>query len=330
MMFASPAALWLLPVALALGWYLHRFGRRAEAAVGHAHLAGLAALEPARARLWRRLRPAVRAGGLALLILALARPQQGLKADERDLATTDILLCLDASDSMHAEDFAPKTRFDAAKDAARIFIEKRDQDRLGLVLFGQFAVTQCPLTTDRGALAGVLEDTQLGEVPGNRTAIGDGLAVSVERLKTTPAKSKVIILLTDGANNAGTVDPVTAAKAAQAYGIKIYAIGAGAPGGGYMTMQDPVFGARRVKVADSIDEEMLERIATATGGKYFRAADLKGLYTIFGEIDRMEKTELKVRSFTEYLDRFEAPLLLGLLLIAAEAAVAGLLVREVR
>src|SRR6185295_15883364 len=222
MSFAAPAALWLLPLVLALGWYLHRFGRAAEAALGHSGLAGLAGLEPASARLWRRGRNGLRLWTLSLLVLALARPHQGLKNDERDVATTDILLCLDASDSMRAEDFAPKTRWDAAKDAARAFIEKRESDRLGLVLFGQFAVTQCPLTTDHGALAGLLEETQLGEVPGNRTAIGDGLAVSIERLKATPAKSKIIVLITDGVNNAGTMDPTTAGKAAVAFGIKIY------------------------------------------------------------------------------------------------------------
>lgn len=319
MIFASPAALWLLPPALVLLWYLHRFGRTSEAALGHSGLGSLAGLEPGLAKLWRRARNGLRAAGLILCILALARPQQGLRTDERDLAATDILLCLDGSDSMRAEDFAPKTRWDAAKDAALRFIERRDQDRLGLVLFGQFAVTQCPLTTDRNALAGLLAELEQGEVPGNRTAIGDGLALAVERLKATPAKSKVIILLTDGVNNAGSVDPVTAAKAAQAYGIKLYAIGAGARGGGYMTVRDPVFGARRVQVAADIDEETMEKISTATGGKYFRATDAKGLLTIFAEIDRMEKSDFRVRAFTEYLERFEWLLLPGLLLIALEA-----------
>ncbi len=329
MILATPAALWLLPVVLVLAWYLRRFRRSAEPALGYSRVDDLRALEPVTARLWRTSRGWVRAGALGCLVLALARPQQGLRSDERDLLATDILLCLDVSDSMQAEDFAPKNRLETAKDAALRFIAQRRDDRIGLVLFGEFALTHCPLTTDHGALGGLVADIERGILPGNRTAIGDGLANSVERLKATTARSKVVVLLTDGANNAGNVDPQTAAKTAGAFGIRVYTIGCAAPGGGTMTVQDPVFGARKVRVADTLDEVTLEKIAETTGGKYYRATDTQGLLKIFDAIDKLEKTEIKVKSFTEYLERFEWFLLPGLLLLALELGVGGWWLRSV-
>jgi Ca-activated chloride channel family protein len=326
--FAAPAALWLLPPVLVLAWYLVRFRRDAEPALGYARLDDLRDLEPAAARLWRAARPWLRSGALACFVLALARPQQGLRSDERDLLATDILLCLDVSDSMQAEDFAPKNRLETAKDAALRFIGRRKDDRLGLVLFGEFALTHCPLTTDHGALAGLVNEIARGILPGNRTALGEGLAAAVERLKASPARSRVIILLTDGANNAGSVDPQTAAKAAGAFGIRVYTVGCATREGGYVTFHDPVFGPRRQKIADTLDEDTLARIADATGGTYQRATDARALMKIFDDIDRLEKTEIKVKSYTEYLERFEWFLLPGLLLLALEMAVGGLLLRS--
>lgn len=329
MSFATPAALWLLPVVLALAWYLQRFRRSAEPALGYSKVDDLRDLEPAVARLWRTSRGWLRTGALGCLVLALARPQQGLRSDERDLLATDILLCLDLSDSMQAEDFPPKNRLETAKDAALRFIAQRRDDRLGLVLFGEFALTHCPLTTDHGALSGLVAELARGTIPGNRTAIGDGLANSVERLKASAARSKVIVLLTDGSNNSGNVDPQTAARTAAAFGIRVYTIGCGTPEGGYMTIQDPVFGARRVRVADSIDEDTLAKIADVTGGKYFRATDPRGLHKIFDAIDALERTEIKVKSFTEYLERFEWFLLPGLLLLGLELGLGGWWLRSV-
>jgi Ca-activated chloride channel family protein len=329
MIFATPSALWLLPVVLALVWYRVRFGRRADPALGYSFLADLRGLESPAALFWLRVRPWLRGGALVLLVLALARPLQGLRNDERDIQATDIMICLDVSYSMRAEDFAPKNRIEIAKEAAARFIAKRDHDRIGVAVFGEFAMTICPLTVDYNALGGLLADVAIGEVPPNRTAIGDGLATCVERLKNTASKSKVIIILSDGGNNAGSVDPVTAAKAAAAYGIRIYAIGAGAVGGGTMTVQNPVFGARRVRVADDLDEETLTKISTATGGQYFRATDTQGLFRIFGEIDRLEKTEVKVKTFTEYLEVFEWLLVPGLLLLGAELVIGDLVLKAV-
>ena len=326
MTFDSPAWLLLL-LLLPPVWYHLRFRRRRAPALQFSLLAPIRGLADFKALLWRRTEDWIRLGTLALLILALARPQQGLKSDERDIKATDIFLCLDVSDSMRAEDFAPRNRITVAKESALKFIEKRRYDRIGLAVFAEAAMTQCPLTVDHDALAGLLEETNVGAVPQNRTAIGDGLAVCVERLKSTPAKSKVIVLLTDGANNAGTVDPLTAAKTAQSFGIKIHAIGAGSTEGGFMTVQDPFFGARRVKIADTLDEETLTKIATATGGKYFRATNAKALQSIFDEIDRMEKTDIKVKAFTEYLERFEWLLIPGLLLAGIELCLGSIVLK---
>jgi Ca-activated chloride channel family protein len=325
MSFASPAWLLLLPLVGLLLWLDFRFGERAAAALGVSSLEGISALDDRLVRAWRRARPFIRAAGLTLLVLAMARPRQGVRADERDILATDIMLCLDVSDSMRAEDFAPRNRITVAKQAAKEFIEKRDRDRIGLVLFAAVAMTECPLTTDYSSLMGLLDAVDVGEIPQNRTAIGDGIVTATARLGQTQAKSKVIILLTDGANNAGATDPVTAARTAQGLGIRIYAIGAGTPGGGMLTVNDPVFGARRVKVADSLDEETLEKIATPTGGKYFRATNSRALYEIFGEIDRLEKTSLRVKEYSDFIERFEWFLIPGLLLLGLELAVGRLL-----
>ena len=182
---------------------------------------------------------ALRLAGLTLLILAFARPQRGLRSEEMTTKATDIVFVLDASRSMLSIDFKPDNRFQVAKNTISDFIKGRDKDRLGLVLFAEQAVTQCPLTTDRGAILQILDGLEVGAIPPDHTAIGIGLATAVNRLKNSQAKSKVIILLTDGANNAGAIDPLTAAKTADAFGIKIYAIGVGSPDGGLMPVDDP-------------------------------------------------------------------------------------------
>lgn len=326
--FASPGFLWLLLVVPVLV-YVMRFNRSRRPAVGYSALEPLRALADRKAAAWLWARDALRVATVAFLVLALARPQEGLKSDLQDIKATDMLLCLDVSDSMRAEDFTPKNRITVAKESAISFIERRRHDRIGLVVFAEAALTQCPLTVDHGALAGLLQGIEIGDIPPRRTAIGDGLAICVERLKATAARSKVIVLLTDGVNNAGTIDPVTAAQAAVSFGIKIYTIGAASPEGGYMTVQDPVFGTQRVKVADSLDEVTLTRIAEETGGKYFRATNARGLRQIFGEIDQMEKTDIKVRKFTEYLERFEWLLLPALLLAGLELALGQIVLRGI-
>lgn len=327
MFFASPGWLWLLLVVGAMAFYRQRWKSRGESSIGFSSLGHLKALGDRRATAWEKIRGWLRLAVLAMFVIALARPQQGLKGDDRFMQATDIMLCLDASDSMRSEDFKPKNRITVAKEAALEFAEKRKDDRLGLVVFGEMALTLCPLTTDRGALAGLLSAVEIGEVPQNRTAIGDALATSIERLKTSGAKSKVIILLTDGNQNAGTLDPLTAAKAATGFGIRIYTIGAGSPEGGLMPVDDPFFGRRYVRVNDKLDEVVLTKIAESTGGKYFRANNAKGLRTIFDEINRMEKTEVRVTSYTEFIERFEWWLLPALALLMLEVGVGTVLFR---
>lgn len=329
MSFASPGYLLLLGLLPLLGYYIFRFGRRQEPSLGYSLLAPLGELSDSSSAFYRSLIGILRLSALFLLIIALARPQQGLKSGARDIFAADIMLCLDVSESMQAEDFPSKTRLQMAREAAGKFIERRKWDRIGLALFGRFAMTQCPLTTDHGALAGLLDKVKIGTVPGDRTAVGDGLATCVERLKNSKAKSKVIILLTDGANNAGSVDPVTGANLAASFGIKIYSIGAGSPQGGYATYSDPIFGTRRIKVADSLDEPTLTKVAGITGGEYFRATDKDSLFRTFAEIDRLEKTEIKVDEFTEYLERFEWLLLPGLLALGLELLIGAVFFRRI-
>jgi Ca-activated chloride channel family protein len=211
---------------------------------------------------------------------------------------------LDASRSMLTLYFKPDNRFFVAKNVISEFIKARHQDRLGLVLFAEHAITQCPLTFDKAAILSVLSAVEVGTIPPDQTAIGVGLATAVNRIKDSKAKSKVIILLTDGSNNAGSVDPVTAAKTAAAFGIKIYAIGAGSPEGGLIPIPDPVFGSRLVQSGSDLDEDTLLKIATESKGKYFRAKTAGSLKTIFGEIDAMEKTDIKVTEFVDYQELY--------------------------
>lgn len=261
------------------------------------------------------------------LILALARPQKGLRSEEMTTKATDILICLDASRSMLTIDFKPDDRFRVAKQVIGEFIKGRPYDRLGLVLFAEYAITQCPLTTDKSALLSILDNLTVGAISPDQTAVGVGLATSINRLKDSKAKSKVIILLTDGANNAGTIDPVTAAKTATAYGIKIYTIGVGTSEGGLMPIDDPMLGKRMVPVRSDLDEDMLLKLAAISSGKYFRAKSEGALKTIFSEIDLLEKTDIKVKEYVDYKEFYLWFLLLSLGCLVAELTLAKTIYR---
>jgi Ca-activated chloride channel homolog len=241
---------------------------------------------------------------VALLIIAAARPQKGLRSEELTTKATDIAICLDASRSMLIIDFKPENRFEVAKQVIAEFVKGRQHDRLSLVVFAEYAVTQCPLTTDRDALLAMVGGLSVGDIAPDRTAIGMGIATSVQRLKDSQSRSKAIVLLTDGSNNAGSVDPITAAKTAAAFGIKIYSIGAGTAEGGQMPVDDPLLGRRMVPVKSDIDEDTLLKIAELTGGKYFRARSEGALKQVFKDIDAMEKTDIKVREFMEYQELY--------------------------
>jgi len=239
---------------------------------------------------------------LAALILALARPQLQNTTVEQNAEGIDIVLVLDMSSSMQAEDLKPN-RFEAARSVATDFINKRVSDRIGLVTFALKSFTVVPPTLDYRLLKQLLENLEMGIIE-DGTAIGMGIATAINRLKDSQAKSKVIILLTDGQNNAGEIDPVTAADLAVTYGIKIYTIGAGTRGTAPFPIQDPIFGRRYQNVPVNIDEEMLTQIATMTDGKYFRATDTEELQQIYNQIDELEKTEIEEIIYTDYKDLY--------------------------
>jgi len=255
-------------------------------------------------------------GALSLIILALARPQLQETTVERNAEGIDIVLALDISTSMRAEDLKPN-RFEAARNVAKNFIQRRKSDRIGLVVFAGQSFTVCPLTLDYELVTRLLSDVRMGAVD-DGTAIGMGMATAVNRLKNSTAKSKVVILLTDGENNAGQIDPVTAADLASTYGIKIYTIGAGSRGTAPYPVEDPIFGKRYQNVKVNIDEEMMTKIANMTGGEYFRATDTEKLQEIYQQIDDLEKTEIEEMIFTDYEDLYPKFLLpgIGLLIFA--------------
>lgn len=251
--------------------------------------------------------------GLALIIIALARPQLENTTIERKAEGIDITLCLDISSSMLAEDLKPN-RFEAAKQVAIDFIDKRISDRIGLVIFARQSFTVCPPTLDYRLLKELLDNVEMGVID-DGTAIGMGIATAINRLKESDAKSKVIIVLTDGQNNSGEIDPSTAADLAISYGIRIYSIGAGSRGTAPYPVQDPIFGKRYQNVKVEIDEEMMTQIAEATGGRYFRATDTESLKEIYATIDELEKTKVDELIFSDFEDLYASYLIGSLVLI---------------
>jgi Ca-activated chloride channel family protein len=229
---------------------------------------------------------------------------------------------------MKAEDFKPQNRLYAAKEVIREFVSNRTSDRIGLVVFSRESFTQCPLTTDYNVLLNYLDEVNFGMIE-DGTAIGLAVANCVNRLKDSKAKSKVIILLTDGVNNAGEIDPVTSARTAEALGIKIYTIGAGKPGKAMYPVDDPVFGKRYVSQENQIDEETLKELASITHGKYFRAKDTDGLKQIYGEIGQMEKTKIEVKEYTQYSELYGKFLMFGMLFFLAEIMLSRTVFRRV-
>jgi Ca-activated chloride channel family protein len=251
---------------------------------------------------------------LALLVLALARPQFGFTKEEIRTRGIDIILVLDTSGSMKAVDFKPENRLHVAKKVAGEFIEGRRNDRIGLVVFSAKAFTQCPLTIEYGVLLDLLDGVDFGMIE-DGTAIGMAIGTAVNRLRESESQSKVIVLLTDGRNNMGELDPITAARLAKAMGVKIYCIGAGKKGEALYPVQDGVFGTRYVKMAVDIDDETLTGVAESTGGKYFRATDAEKLRQIYQEISDMETTVIETSVYKQYSDGFVGFLSIGILMV---------------
>ncbi|MFC1592147.1 VWA domain-containing protein [Thermodesulfobacteriota bacterium] len=287
------------------------------------------------ATLQRLKRPAslwVRKGLLVLrclavgcCILALARPQSGIRSTEIATEGVDIMLCLDTSGSMQALDFHTGgkrgTRLKAVRQVVGEFIRGRENDRIGMVVFGEEAFTQCPLTLDYGVLLSLLDSVEIG-MAGDSTAIGSALGICVKRLKDLESKSKVIILLTDGRNNAGSISPATAADIARTYAVKVYTIGVGTEGEAPFLV-DSFFGKQYVYQKVDLDEETLQAIAAKTGGSYFRATNTEALQNIYQQIDQMEKTEVQVKEYMEYEELFMFFLIPGLCLLLLEVVLAN-------
>lgn len=253
-----------------------------------------------------RLRPllfVLRLVFLSLLVYALARPQSGRNERKVETEGVEIVLAVDVSTSMRAEDFKPN-RLEAVKGVVQNFLGQRVSDRIGLSIFAGQSFTQCPLTLDYGVLSELVEKLNFADEDWDGTAIGNGLANAIDLIKNSKAKSKVIILLTDGMNNQGEVDPHLAADLAKTYGVKVYTIGAGTNGTALVPYNHPFRGKQYQNMRVQIDEDVLTAIADATGGKYFRATNKHELNTIYQEIDKLEKTKINVKEFTRYSELF--------------------------
>jgi Ca-activated chloride channel homolog len=245
---------------------------------------------------------------LALIVLAAARPQRGVSQSETETRGVDIMLVIDISPSMAAEDFQPENRMSVAKETAREFIRQRPHDRIGLVGFAATAFTQCPLTLDHAALLDLLDGLDFG-LAEDGTAIGMGLATAVSGLRHSKTPSKVVVLLTDGDNNRGSIDPATGAELAKAFGIRVHAVLVGRGGVVPVPIDDPALGRRIAMVRMDVDEGTMRDIAQRTGGRFFRATDSATLARIYAEIDRMERAPIKSIEYREYHDL--GPMLLG-------------------
>lgn len=257
----------------------------------------------------------LRVVALACIIVAIARPRSSSTFEKIDTEGIDIMLALDVSTSMLARDFTPD-RINAAKDIAIQFVAERPSDRIGVAVFAGESYTQSPLTTDRATLINLIKEIDCGIIE-DGTAIGNGLATAVSRLKDSQAKSRVVILLTDGVNNAGEISPQMAAEIAKTYGIRVYTIGVGAMGTAPYPVQTP-FGIELQQVEVKIDEPLLQKIAEETNGKYFRATDNTKLLEIYGEINKMEKNRTLVDSFPLYRELFMYFALVALAAIVLE------------
>ncbi len=320
--FHSPwFLLGLLLIPLLLWRYLRQHGKQ-EAGIRFPSLGIIKRLPKGPLYHLRHSLIALRLAALALIVIALARPQFGETLQEVTTSGVDIVLALDISSSMKIMDFKPKNRMVVAKQVLEEFILGRQHDRIGLVVFAGKSFTQCPLTLDYGILIQFLKSVDFGRVE-DGTAIGSGILSGANRLKGSVAKSKVMVLLTDGENNSGEVSPVTAAKAAKALGIKIYTVGVGKDGDQPMEIEDPVFGKRIVSVPTRMNEEELAHIAELTGGRYYRAQDPDALREIYATIDDLEKTEIHTTTYNRYHELFYKILLTALGLLFAEIILAN-------
>lgn len=313
--FENPGLLWLLLILPLVGYWLFAKDKKTRPYLHYSDTRVGGKLK----KTWKvRLYPVLnvlRLLCIALLIVALARPQTKSKNSRKNIEGVDIVMAMDISGSMLAEDFKPN-RLESSKQLAKEFIQARESDRIAIVAFSGEAYTQCPLTIDHGILENRLKELQSGVIP-DGTALGDGLAVAINRIRQSDAKSKVVILLTDGVNNAGSIDPLTAADIAKTFGIKVYTIGVGTRGLAPYPFRTP-FGIQYQNTKVEIDEELLGQIAEETGGRYFRATNENNLKEIFNEIDQLEKTKIEVVSFEHRSEEYKPLLWCALVLLLLE------------
>lgn len=314
-------------VLLALVWYQWRFSARITSSLEYSDLKLLKRTASSRRSKFGFLPKLLRLLALAALFVGFARPQSGVEKREITTEGIDIILALDVSGSMKAEDFKPHNRLYVAKEKIKEFVGKRVSDRIGLVVFARTAFTQAPLTTDYTALLSFLDMVSFGMID-DGTAIGTALATSVNRLKDSQSESKVIIMLTDGVNNAGEIDPLTAANVARAFDIKVYTIAVGRPGNAMYPVDDPIFGQRYAYLPTEIDEETLKAIAERTDGVFYRARSEDELKGIYEEIDQLEKTEIQVNEFVNYSELFPFFMLLGFALLFSETLLGQTIFRK--
>lgn len=317
MQFANPGYLFLLLLLVpAIAWYVWKQSV-AQASLQVSTTSPFAQLPRSWKEYLRHVNFALLCGAFALAIVVLARPQSSDSWSQSNTEGIDIVMSLDVSNSMQMEDFRPN-RLEASKDVASQFVAGRPNDNIGLVLFGKESFTMCPMTSDHAVVGNMINSVDFDLIDGGSTAIGDGLVTAVNRIRSGTAKSKVIILLTDGSNNSGDVSPKDAAQVAKVMGVRLYTIGVGSKGEFDVTVgYDPFGRPIKQKATADIDEDTLRAMAQLTGGRYFRATDKSSLANIFDEIDQMEKTKMSVREFShkeeEYLPFILAAILLLLL-----------------
>ena len=326
MFFEYPKLLWLmvLPVLLAVHYiWMELSGRRPHMRVSTSvpwMVGGRSFMS-----VLRHVPFLLRIFALAMIIVAIARPRSSQDMEKIDTEGIDIILAMDVSTSMLARDFTPD-RISASKDIAIEFISQRPSDRMGIVVFAGESFTQCPLTTDRATLINMMKEVQTDLIE-EGTAIGNGLATAVARMKDSDAKSRVVILLTDGVNNRGEISPQMAAEIAKTYGVRVYTIGVGANGMAPYPVMTP-WGVEVQNVKVEIDEKLLSEIAESTGGRYFRATDNTKLAEIYSEINKMEKARTTVDSFPVYKELFGLYALLALLAIMLELFINWFVIRR--
>jgi Ca-activated chloride channel family protein len=333
MQFAAPWALLALLIIPVLALWNYRSRGRGLTAVRFSQLKALPARRGAMRPLLAAALPWLRIAALFLLILALARPQSQAALEKQTSEGIDIMLTMDISGSMLAEDFEPKNRFTVAKETLARFAAQTENDRLGLVIFARQAFTQCPLTLDHEMVSELISEVKQGIIE-DGTAIGMAIATAAHRLRESKAKSRVIILMTDGMNNSGKIDPITAAKAAAALGVKIYAIGVGKEGGAPIPISDGIFGKQYLRNPDGtlqltkIDEDTLKKVAKLTGARYFRATDAQALAKIYREIRRMEKSPFEIKKRRPVIEEFARYLWPALVLLLLHMTIGATYARK--